>query len=44
MRREARRVRHGIPALRTPRSSARAMSLWLAKRIRPRLAYLITRR
>jgi hypothetical protein len=30
----------GRPATRTPRSTARAMSLWLAKRILPRLAYL----
>jgi len=34
----------GKPPLRTPRSIARATSLWLAKRILPRLAYLITRR
>ena len=34
----------GKPAFRTPRSIARAMSLWLAKRILPLLAYLITRR
>ena len=33
----------GKPALRTPRSTARATSLWLAKRILPLLAYLITR-
>ena len=34
----------GNPAFRTPRSTARAMSLWLAKRILPRLAYRITSR
>src|ERR1700733_4239129 len=34
----------GSPALRTPRSKARATSLWLAKRIFPRLAYRTTRR
>ena len=34
----------GRPARRTPRSTARAMSLWLAKRILPRLAYLMTSR
>src|SRR5580658_5408023 len=33
----------GSPALRTPRSKARATSLWLAKRIFPRLAYRTTR-
>jgi hypothetical protein len=33
----------GKPAFRTPRSTARATSLWLAKRILPLLAYLITR-
>src|SRR6202046_3407314 len=33
----------GNPALRTPRSKARATSLWLAKRIFPRLAYRTTR-
>src|SRR5271165_1176605 len=33
----------GRPALRTPRSKARATSLWLAKRIFPRLAYRTTR-
>ena len=31
----------GKPAMRTPRSTARAISLWLAKRILPLLAYLI---
>jgi hypothetical protein len=34
----------GTPALRTPRSIARATSLWLANRILPLLAYLIVRR
>src|ERR1700760_4456813 len=33
----------GSPARRTPRSKARATSLWLAKRIFPRLAYRTTR-
>src|SRR5258708_22454812 len=34
----------GTPALRTPRSIARATSLWLAKRILPLFAYLMVRR
>src|SRR5262249_7386489 len=34
----------GRPALRTPRSIARATSRWLAKRILPLLAYLIVSR
>src|ERR1700755_1150767 len=33
----------GSPARRTPRSKTRATSLWLAKRIFPRLAYRTTR-
>src|SRR6185312_16501742 len=33
----------GSPAVRTPRSKARATSRWLAKRIFPRLAYRTTR-
>jgi hypothetical protein len=34
----------GRQARRTPRSTARATSLWLAKRILPRLAYLMETR